>query len=163
MSILEASFIIFFLQPYYKNFNKRIIKAPKLYFYDTGLVCSLVGINTFDQVKTYHSKGALFENLIIKELIKAKLHQGVNPRFYFWQNKTKQEIDLIIDHPKGAVPVEVKSGMTMNDNYFANLKYWQKITGEKTENLNVVYGGDTNLITSNGRYISWKSIRNLEI
>jgi predicted AAA+ superfamily ATPase len=94
LSILEASYIIFFLQPYYKNYNKRIIKSPKLYFYDTGLVCSLLGISSADQVKTYHSKGALFENLIITELMKSRLHHGVNPRFYFWQNKTKQEIDL---------------------------------------------------------------------
>lgn len=159
LSILEASYIIYFLPPYYKNFNKRIIKSPKLYFYDTGLACSLLGINAAGQVKTYHSKGALFENLIITELIKNRLHQGVNPRFYFWQNKTKQEIDLIIDRPEGPVPIEIKSGMTMNDSYFANLKYWQKITGEKHENLYVIYGGDTDLRTSKGNYISWSSLR----
>ncbi len=163
LSILEASFIIFFLQPYYKNFNKRIIKSPKLYFYDTGLVCSLLGINTSEQVKTYHSKGALFENMIINELMKARLHQGINPRFYFWQNKTKQEIDLIIDHPKGAVPIEIKSGMTMNESYFTNLKYWQKVSGDKSENMKVIYGGDTNLNTALGNYISWKSISKFNI
>ena len=155
LSILEASFIIYFLQPYYENFNKRIIKSPKLYFYDTGLVCSLLGISSANQVKTFHSKGALFENLIITNLIKTRLHNGVNPRFYFWQNKTRQEIDLIIDKPEGPVPVEIKSGMTMNDNYFTNLKYWQKITGAKDENLNVIYGGDTSLKTSYGKYFSW--------
>lgn len=157
LSILEASYIIFFLQPYYKNYNKRIIKSPKLYFYDTGLACSLLGIIAADQIKTYHSKGALFENLIITELIKSRLHHGVNPRFYFWQNKTKQEIDLIIDKPEGPVAIEIKSGMTMNDSYFTNLKYWQKITDEKSENLNVIYGGDTDLKTSKGNYISWSS------
>ena len=157
LSILEASYIIFFLQPYYKNFNKRIIKSPKLYFYDTGLACSLLGISSADQVKTYHSKGALFENLIITELMKSRLHHGVNPRFYFWQNKTKQEIDLIIDKPEGPVPIEIKSGMTMNDSYFTNLKYWQKITDEKSEYLNVIYGGNTDLKTSIGNYISWSS------
>ena len=157
LSILEASYIIFFLQPYYKNFNKRIIKSPKLYFYDTGLVCSLLGISSADQVKTYHSKGALFENLIITELMKSRLHHGVNPRFYFWQNKTKQEIDLIIDKPEGPVPIEIKSGMTMNDSYFTNLKYWQKITDEKSEHLYVIYGGNTDLKTSKGNYISWSS------
>ena len=126
LSILEASFIIYFLQPYYANFNKRIIKSPKLYFYDTGLVCALLGINSENQVRTYHLKGALFENLIITDLVKSQLHKGVNPRFYFWQNKTNQEIDLIIDNPQGPVPFEIKSGMTMNENYFINLKYWQK-------------------------------------
>lgn len=163
LSILEASFIIYFLQPYYANFNKRIIKSPKLYFYDTGLVCALLGINSENQVRTYHLKGALFENLIITDLVKCQLHKGVNPRFYFWQNKTKQEIDLIIDKPQGPVPFEIKSGMTMNENYFTNLKYWQKLTGEKPENMNVIYGGVTNLKTSIGNYISWKKLIDMDI
>ena len=163
LSILEASYIIHFLHPYYKNFNKRITKSPKLYFYDTGLVCSLVGIDSAEQVKTYHSKGALFENLIINELIKEHLHKGVNPRFFFWQNKTKQEIDLIIDHPEGPVPYEIKSGMTMNASYFTNLKYWQKVTGDVSGVLNVIYGGDTNLGTEPGNFISWRSLKDVEI
>lgn len=163
LSILEASFIIYFLQPYYENFNKRIIKSPKLYFYDTGLVCSLLGITSANQVKTFHSKGALFENLIITDLIKSGLHKGVNPKFYYWQNKTKQEIDLIIDKPDGPVAYEIKSGMTINDNYLTNLKYWQKLSGEKPENLNVIYGGDKNLKTSSGSYISWRSIQEINI
>ena len=163
LSILEASFIIYFLQPYYENFNKRIIKSPKLYFYDTGLVCSLLGIRSADQVRTFHSKGALFENLIITDLIKRRLHKGENPKFYYWQNKTKQEVDLIIDKPYGPVPFEIKSGMTMNDNYFTNLKYWQKLSGEKPGNLNVIYGGDTSLRTSSGNFISWKKLYDQDI
>jgi predicted AAA+ superfamily ATPase len=161
LSILEASYIIHFLQPYYKNFNKRIIKSPKLYFYDTGLACSLVGIDSTEQVKTYHSKGALFENLIITELLKDSLHKGVNPRFYFWQNKTKQEIDLIIDQPSGPLPFEIKSGMTMNDSYFSNLKYWQKVTEDVSGVMNVIYGGDTNLKTEPGRFISWRNVKDI--
>jgi uncharacterized protein len=158
LSILEASYIIYYLQPYYKNYNKRITKSPKLYFYDTGLVCSLLGIYSAEQVKTYHSKGALFENMIITELVKNRLHRGENPRFYFWQNKTKQEIDLIIDKNDIPVPYEIKSGMTMNDSYFSNLNYWKKITGEKSQNLNIIYGGEANLRTSNGNFISWRGI-----
>lgn len=163
LSILEASYIIHFLQPYYKNFNKRITKSPKIYFYDTGLVCSLVGIDSADQVKTYHSKGALFENLIITELIKGRLHHGGVPRFYFWQNKTKQEIDLIIDHPDGPIPHEIKSGMTMNESYFTNLKYWRKVSGDITGPLNVIYGGETNLKTEFGNFVSWRSLKDLEV
>lgn len=163
LSILEASYIIHFLQPYYKNFNKRITKSPKIYFYDTGLVCSLVGIDSADQVKTYHSKGALFENLIITELIKRRLHHGGVPKFYFWQNKTKQEIDLIIDHPDGTIPYEIKSGMTMNNSYFTNLKYWQKVSGDKTGPFYVIYGGETNLNTELGNFISWRSLKDLEV
>lgn len=163
LSVLEASYIIYFLQPFFENFNKRIIKAPKLYFYDTGLVCSLLGINSASQVKTFHSKGALFENLIITDLIKRKLHKGLNPKYYYWQNKTSQEIDLIIDKPDGPVAVEIKSGMTMNENYFTNLKYWKKLSGFQTQNLNIIYGGDTMLKTSNGNYIPWNKIDDLDI
>lgn len=128
LSILEASYIIYYLQPYYKNFNKRITKSPKLYFYDTGLACSLLGINSAEQVKTYYLKGALFEN-------------------------------LIIDKSDEPVPCEIKSGMTMNDSYFANLKYWQKITGKKSENLNVIYGGNISMKTSLGNFIAWNDLR----
>ncbi len=158
LSILEASYIIYYLQPYHKNYNKRITKSPKLYFYDTGLVCSLLGIENELQLKTYYSKGSLFENLIITELVKNRLHRGQNHRFYYWQNKAKQEIDLIIDTNDGPLPYEIKSGMTMNDSYFSNLKYWQKLTGEDSKNLNVIYGGDTDFNTSNGNYISWNSM-----
>lgn len=163
LSVLETSYIIYFLQPFYENFNKRIIKSPKLYFYDTGLVCSLLGISSASQVKIFHAKGALFENLIITDLIKSKLHKGVNPRFYYWQNKTKQEIDLIIDRPDGRIAIEIKSGMTMNENYFTNLKYWKKLTGQKAGDMNVIYGGDTMLKTSSGNYISWKKLNDLGI
>jgi len=163
LSILEASYIIYYLQPYYKNFNKIITKSPKLYFYDTGLACSLLGIDSVEQVKTYHLKGALFENMIITELVKNRLHRGENPRFFFWQNKTKQEIDLIIDKNNIPVPYEIKSGMTMNDSYFSNLNYWKKIAGEKSDNLNIIYGGETNLKTSNGNFISWRSLTDQQI
>jgi predicted AAA+ superfamily ATPase len=163
LSILEASYIIYFLQPYHKNFNKRIIKTPKIYFYDTGLVCSLLGIDSAQQVKNYYSKGALFENLVITELIKSRFHKGQIPRFYFWQNKTKQEIDLIIDTMQNPLPYEIKSGKTMNDSYFSNLKYWQKLTDVESKNLNVIYGGDINLSTSNGNYIGWQSLTKFNI
>jgi predicted AAA+ superfamily ATPase len=123
----------------------------------------LLGISSPNKVKTFHSKGALFENLIITDLIKSRLHKGTNPRFYYWQNKTKQEIDLIIDTPVGPVAYEIKSGRTMNDNNFVNLRYWQKLSGEKTENLNVIYGGDKYLKTSSGNYISWKNIQKINI
>jgi predicted AAA+ superfamily ATPase len=129
-----------------------------LYFYDTGLACSLIGIESAQQVKTYYSKGALFENLVINEFMKNRLHQGKTPRLSFWQNKSNQELDLIIDHAGKPQPVEIKSGRTMQDSYFANLTYWKKLTGESSQNLHVVYGGDSDLKTSKGNYTSWKNL-----
>ncbi|MFV0268403.1 MAG: ATP-binding protein [Draconibacterium sp.] len=158
LSVLEASYIIYFLQPYHKNFNKRIIKSPKLYFYDTGLVCSLLGIENEMQVKNYYGKGALFENLIVNEFLKDKLHNGFSPRLYFWQNKTKQEVDLVVEEAGNVTAYEIKSAMTMNDEHFSNLKYWQKLSGAEPEKLNVIFGGESNFKTSAGNYISWKNI-----
>ena len=95
--------------------------------------------------------------------MKDRMHRGENPRFYYWQNKTKQEIDLIIDKSDGPVPYEVKSGMTMNESYFTNLRYWQKVSGDESGNTNVIYGGDTSLKTSIGNYISWKDLNSQDI
>lgn len=158
LSVLEASYIIYFLQPFYKNFNKRIVKSPKVYFYDTGLVCSLIGIENELQVKNYHSKGALFENLMINEFMKNRLNNGVTPRLYFWQNKTKQEVDLIVEQGGDLNAYEIKSSMTMNKQHFSNLKYWQNLSRESTDKLNVIFGGDTNYKTADGNYISWKNL-----
>jgi predicted AAA+ superfamily ATPase len=158
LSVLEASYIIYFLQPFYKNFNKRIVKSPKIYFYDTGLVCSLIGIENELQVKNYYSKGALFENLMINEFMKNRLNNGLTPRLYFWQNKTKQEVDMIVEQGGDLNAYEIKSSMTMNNQHFSNLKYWQNISGESTEKLNVIFGGDTNYKTTVGNYISWKNL-----
>lgn len=158
LSVLEASYIIYFLQPYYKNFNKRIIKSPKMYFYDTGLVCSLLGIESEQQVKNYFAKGALFENLVINEFMKKRLNNGLTPRLYYWQNKTKQEVDLIADQAGSVDAYEIKSTMTMHDDHFANLKYWQQLSNESADKLNVVFGGDTNFKTSRGNYISWRNL-----
>jgi hypothetical protein len=158
LSVLEASYILYFLQPYYKNYNKRIIKSPKIYFYDTGLVCSLLGIESEQQVKNFYARGALFENLVINEFMKKRLHNGITPRLYFWQNKTKQEVDLIAEQAGSVIAYEIKSSMTMNDDHFSNLKYWHQLTGESLEKMNVIFGGDNNFKTSKGNYISWKKL-----
>ena len=161
LSILEASYIVYFLQPYYRNYSKRLIKAPKLYFYDTGLVCSLLGIDSVQQVQTYYAKGALFENLVINEFFKNRLHSGQVPRFYFWQNKTKQEIDLISEIATKPIPFEIKSGMTRQENFFSNLRYWQKLTDQESTELTVIYGGEENFATSNGNYVSWRRLESV--
>ena len=110
-------------------------------------------------MNTFYAKGALFENLIINEFIKNRFHQGLDPRLFFWRNKTKQEVDLIIDHPDQPVAIEIKSGKTLQESYFQNLNYWQKISGEEANNLKVIYGGDSNISISTGIYVSWRNIQ----
>lgn len=158
LSILEASYILFRLQPYHKNFRKRLVKAPKLYFYDTGLACSLLGIRAASQMHTHYLKGALFENLIITELVKRTLNRGERHYPYFWRDSRGKEIDCLINEGGSFIPVEIKSGKTITRSYFSNLTYWRQLAGMPPETGVVVYGGDTSLQTGDGRLISWKDL-----
>ncbi|HNT49346.1 MAG TPA: ATP-binding protein [Cyclobacteriaceae bacterium] len=157
LSVLEASYIIHFLQPHHKNYNKRLIKSPKLYFYDTGVVCALLGIESPSQLITHYLKGSLFENFIINEFIKQRLNDGKNLNTFYWLSKDQKEIDLLIDQGNKLIPIEIKSGQSRNASFFSNLLYWQKLSGADSENLNVIYGGTENMRTSTGNYISWKN------
>jgi len=160
LSVLEASYIIHFLHPHHNNFNKRITKAPKLYFHDTGLACSLLGLESKTQLSTHYLKGNLFENFVVNEFLKMRLHSGKTSNLYYWQSKDKKEIDLIVDEAGKLIPFEVKSSMTRTDNLFQNLWYWKKLSDTPYENLNVVYGGTEDFKTSRGNYISWESLKN---
>ncbi|MBI5447679.1 MAG: ATP-binding protein [Gammaproteobacteria bacterium] len=140
LSLLEASYIVFLLRPHHKNFSKRLVKMPKLYFYDTGVACSLLGIEKSEQLITHFSKGHLFENLIILELLKEKFNSGRENNLYFWRDNHGHEIDCIIDH--GSLDaIEIKSGKTINPDFFTNLIYWQKLSPENKQ-VSLVYGGD---------------------
>ncbi len=161
ISILESSFIIFLLKPHYNNYGKRLIKMPKIYFYDAGLVCYLLGISDMNHLSTHYLKGNIFESFIISEIMKSKYNSGIEPNCYFWRDKTGHEIDCLIESGNKIKPVEIKSGMTLIKDYFNNINYWNKLSGNKAENSYLIYGGIENQIHSNGNVISWKNIRNI--
>ena len=161
LSILEASFIIFLLPPYFNNFKKRIIKHPKLYFYDTGLVCSLLGLKSSEQLVNHYLRGALFENFVIGEYLKMKRHQGLNPNIYFWQDNSGNEVDMLIDDGGSLSAVEIKSGATINQDFFRNLIKFQKFSGTTAENSYLVYGGERSMPRKNGQVLSWRDLSNL--
>lgn len=142
ISVLEASFIVFLVPPYYRNFNKRILKTPKLFFYDPGLAAYLLGIRSVDQLNSHYLKGELFEGLIILELKKYFLNRGINIPIYFWRDRSGNEIDCIIEFGNKITAIEIKSGRTIRNNFFNGLKYWQELTGTKPENAFLIYGGD---------------------
>ncbi len=162
LSVLETSFVVYRLRPYHQNFNKRLVKSPKLYFYDTGLACNLLGIQTADQVNTHYLKGALFENLVLNEFVKRTLNQGQRQYPYFWRDSNGNEIDCLLVDGEQVTAVEIKAGKTITESYFRNLRYWQKLlegspTPKPGKNV-VVYGGDTSLHMGNGRLVSWQAL-----
>ena len=152
LSVLEASYVVFLLEPYHKSFNKRIIKSPKLFFYDTGLVCSLLGLRRADLVETYYMRGALFENWVVSEVAKHFTNRGQRPPIYFWQDKTGREVDLLVETNGKLIPIEIKAGQTMRPDYFDQLAYWNELSGNSSQNSFVVYGGSKRLSTKLGTY-----------
>ena len=161
LSLLEQSYIIFLLQPHYKNFSKRLIKSPKIYFYDTGLAANLLGIESEEQLMTHYLVGGLFESFVASELLKSFYNQGKKPRLYFWRDKTGHEVDFIIDKGQNLLRIEVKSTKTVMNNLFDGLKQWEKISGITDNNNFLVYRGDEDQKRSIGNVIGWKSIKNI--
>lgn len=158
LSILESSYVLHRLQPYHRNFSKRLVKSPKLYFYDTGLACSLLGIRDENQIPLHYMKGPLFENLIINEFIKRSFNRGENRQLYFWQDNHGKEIDCLLEHGEKVTPVEIKSGKTMSTSFFDNLSYWQSQAGLPADQGYVVYGGDQSMQTNAGTLVSWRDL-----
>lgn len=144
LSILESSYIIFTLPPYYKNFNKRIIKSHKLYFYDTGLAAFQLGIAGAEQLNTHYLKGGLFENMIIAELLKQNFNQGIQADLYFWRDSNDNELDCLVERAGRLEIIELKAGKTINTDYFKNFDYFKKIAGELITQSYLVYGGEQN-------------------
>ena len=156
LSILETSYIVYLLKPYHKNYNKRLVKTPKLYFYDVGLASSLLGINSQEQVFSHFIRGSLFENLIIMEYLKSCFNQAKEPNVYFWRDNTGNEIDLLIEKDSQLFAYEIKSGSTYNPEFFKNLMFWERVTG-CSQNMAVIYGGEQSVKTKNGLLLSWNS------
>jgi uncharacterized protein len=141
LSLLEASYIIFKLRPYYRNFGKRILKSPKIYFIEPGLACWLLGIESPKEAARDPLHGNLYENMVVVEALKARLNAGKEPRLYYWQDSNHNEIDLIYERQRQLVPIEIKSAMTWNRDFVANINKF-KNNIKDAENGYVIYAGD---------------------
>jgi predicted AAA+ superfamily ATPase len=148
IGILETSFIVFRLQPYHANFNKRIVKMPKLYFYDTGLAVSLLGVENLGQLTLHPFRGSLFENMVVVDFLKRRFNSGKLNNLYFWRDNVGNEIDMLIENGNERIPVEIKSGQTITNDFFKGIHFWNKMT--KAEGGIVIYGGDMLQKRSNG-------------
>ncbi len=141
LSILESSYILFQLPPYYQNFSKRIIKSPKLYFYDTGLLCHLLGIRATDSFIHTPLKGNLFENLMVAELYKQNQHQYLHKDFYFWRDSNGNEVDLLIPNATTLDIFEIKASQTVMSEQFKGLNFLQQIASNVIGKKTLIYGG----------------------
>lgn len=160
ISVLEASYIVYLLPPHFKNFNKRLIKSPKLFFYDTGLVCALMGIQNSSQLITHPQRGAIFETWVTSELIKQRYNHGLLSNLYFWRDSQGHEVDIIAELGNELLPIEIKAGQTITDDYFTGLQYWQNLNGEKPLPW-LVYAGELDQTRKHVQIIGWKSISRL--
>ena len=154
-SVLEASYMIFYLAPYHKSFNKRIIKSPKFYFFDTGLLCFLLGIQSAQQLETHHYFGNIVENALIADLYKKRSHKGVRPIFWFWQDQHGNEIDLLMEENGKVTAIEIKSSQTFNTRLLSGLKKWKTLNGEKSINF-LIYAGQQRMEMEVGTLLPWQ-------
>lgn len=162
LSILEASYIIFPLQPYFSNFSKRLIKSPKLYFYDTGLAAYLLRITSAEQLTSHYAKGLLFENLVILELLKQRLAKGLQPDLYFWRDTSGHEVDCLADWDGKLMAYEIKSSATFNPSLIEGLQYFNALKKPPSTNpvaLSLVYAGSSDISFKDVRLLPFKDLR----
>jgi len=155
ISILESSFIVFLLRPHYKNFSKRLIKSPKLYFLDAGLLSYLLRIRSPEDLRFHALYGGIFESYVISEFLKNYMNNGKEHSIYFWRDSTGNEIDIIIDAGKILTPVEIKAGQTIASDFFKGIRFWKKLTTETGQGAALIYGGDKSYIRSNTYVYPW--------
>lgn len=143
LSVLEYTFNCYLLQPYHGNINKRLLKSPKLYFYDVGLVCYLLGIEQPTQLNTHHLRGEIFENMIINEFIKQRYNAGKDHNGYFYRDSHQVEIDYLRLHADGMDAFEIKSSYTYTSDFKKNLELVSKVDAIKLSSKNIIYNGES--------------------
>lgn len=156
ISVLEASYILFQLRPHHANFNKRLVKSSKLYFYDVGLMAWLLGIREVSQLEAHPLRGSMFENLVIAERLKTSLNRGERPQLTFWRDSNGNEVDLLIERGQKIMPVEIKSGKTVARQFFSGLEKWIALAGELAIEPTLIYGGDDSYAHKGVMVRSWR-------
>ena len=144
LRILETSYTVFRLSPYYSNIGKRFAKTPKIYFYDIGLACLLLGITDAKQLESHPLKGALFENMVVTEMLKQQFNRGTTNNLFFYRDKSQREVDIIQVESNQLKAYEVKSAQRYDSSFFNNLKYIRNLFGEQVVSTQVIYDGETN-------------------
>lgn len=158
LSILTTSYIAFTLPPYYRNIGKRIVKAHKLYFYETGLVSHLLGIGSPEQLATHPLRGALFENMVVAEFHKRRFNQGRTPQLYYYRDNTQKEVDLIEELGFDQLcAYEIKSAKRTSTQFGAGVNYFRKLYGERVVAGTVLYDGEEHTQSHDINYTNWRT------
>lgn len=153
LSILEASFVVFRLLPFYQNIGKRLVKTPKIYFYDTALVCFLLGIENLQQLNTHPLRGVVFENFIVLEFLKKRFNDGKLSNLYFYRDSSQHEVDLLQDLGNKYNAYEIKSAKSFHSDFMNNLKFLKNLLGDKLIRTTLIYDGETEIQSpKNGIY-----------
>lgn len=159
LSVLESSYILFLLQPYHKNFDKRVIKSPKLYFYDTGLLCHLLKIKDANQIKGNSYKGNLFENMIVSEFVKQNYHQNLLQEFWFWRDSAGHEVDLIRQDDELLNVIEIKSTTTISQDLFHGITHFSNLAKDSIKSQTLIYAGLDTQKRTIANVLAWSDIK----
>jgi uncharacterized protein len=162
LAVLESSYIIYLLQPFHNTFTKRVIKTPKLYFYDTGIASFLLNIRNANDLKNHFAKGALYENFVINELMKNCYNQRVQPSFHYFRDSNGNEVDLIIEQSNFTYAIEIKSGKTINDSFFKGLNYYSALSTGKVKSI-CVYGGEEQYNYKGHEVMGWMNLDSVSV
>jgi hypothetical protein len=157
LDLLQASYVIFLLRPHHRNFGKRLVKSPKLYFCDTGLAAALMNIQGVTHMAIHPTRPALFENLIVIEYLKRRYNAGLASNLFFWRDNIGHEVDLLLDEGETLRPIEVKSGQTIDSEHFAGLRTWQRYAGAAAGPAALVYAGADEYTRSGVQVVPWNA------
>jgi len=161
LSVLEASYIVFFIQPYSPNTNRRWVKMPKLYFYDTGLACALLNIESEQQIDNFYMKGNLFENMVFSELLKERFNNGLGSQLFFMRDSKGNEVDCVIEKADRTVFIEIKMSDTLSSAHQKNIRFFRKELLTKSTDY-VIYTGNEDVVYNNIRHCNWKNVDKIE-
>lgn len=158
LSVLEASYLVTRLQPHHQNFGKRLVKSPKLYFLDVGLMAWLLGIRDANTLDTHAARGALFETFVVSELIKQRFNQGQASDLYFWRDSAGHEVDVLLETPTGLQAIEIKSGSTFATDWIKSLKKWQTLAGGDALTPQLIFGGTGLYEREDCKVMGWQNL-----
>jgi predicted AAA+ superfamily ATPase len=158
LTVLEASYIVYLLRPHHRNFGKRLVKMPKLYFLDSGLMAYFLGIRDADTLATHASRGALFETLVVSEWVKRQFNAGQVAELYFWRDSAGHEVDLLVPHGNQFMPVEIKSGSTFSSDWTEALRKLSALFGNAALPPGIVYGGEGQYERNGCQVAGWRAL-----